>query len=106
MALKRIKRKDGPTDDVLSLRLELRLKSGLLALDKTASLTNSADTLLSTFLSTFKHTGASRAELRLVSEMLPGPFHRSLNSLLLLGILVNEGTDKRPLYKLGSGYRP
>jgi hypothetical protein len=61
-----------------------------------------AQQLLSTFVRHFEHTGASKAELRLVAELPPSTFHRSLSSLLEHGDLINTGTDKRPFYMLAS----
>jgi len=58
-----------------------------------------ADKLLSTFVHHFVHTGASKAELRLVADMPPATFHRALSDVLESGDLVNEGTDKRPFYQ-------
>jgi RecA-family ATPase len=98
--LTRIKRKDGPTDDVLTLRLELRRDSGVVA-DKTATLSNRADELLSAYMSAFSETGATKAELRNAVDMPPATFHRSLNSLIELGVLRNDGSDKRPFYRRG-----
>ena len=99
--LTRDKRKDGPKGDTLTVTLVLTGMSGYLA-DKRAELTNKADTLLSAFMSAFQHTGCSKAELRLVANMPPATFYRSLNSLVNLGLLVNDGTDKRPHYRGGS----
>ena len=104
MTLNRVKRKDGPTDDTLTVQLELRLKSGLLA-DKSADISGAADKLLSAFVSAFSTTGCSKAELRLVAGQPPATFYRSLNSLLSLRLLANDGTEKRPHYKLGSGHQ-
>ena len=96
--LNREKRKDGPVDDTLNVCLQLSGASGYLA-DTRPSLTNSADKLMSVFLSAFSETGASKSELRAVADMAPATFARSLNSLVNLGLLRNEGTDKRPFYR-------
>ena len=57
-------------------------------------------------MSAFAATGATKAELRLVAGMPSATFHRSLNSILSLGILRNTGTDKRPYYLLAKGTQP
>jgi hypothetical protein len=102
MKMTRTKRKDGPLDDALSLHLELRKSSGVVA-DRLTQLTNAADVLLSVYRSAFSATGCTKAELRLAAGMPPSTFHRSLNSLISLGILLNEGTDKRPFYRRPDG---
>jgi hypothetical protein len=99
MQLTRVKRKDGPCDDVVNCRLELRESSGFLA-DTRPGLANKADELLSVFVSAFSETGASKTELRAAADLAPATFHRSLNSLISLGILRNDGTDARPFYRL------
>lgn len=98
MQLTRLKRKDGPTEDVVNTKLELRGASGFLA-DTRPGLANKADELLSVFVSGFSETGASKAELRAAADMAPATFSRSLNSLISLGILRNDGTDTRPFYR-------
>jgi hypothetical protein len=91
----RSKRNDGPEDDTCNLYLELVGMSGLVA-DMERTLTNAADELLSAF----EAAGCTKVELRhTVPDMPNATFHRSLNSLLKLGILYNFGTDKRPFYK-------
>jgi hypothetical protein len=97
VTLERTKRKDGPQEDTLNLYLELVGMSGLVA-DKARTLTNAADTLLSVYMSAFEITGCSMAELRNAAEMKPATFHRSLQSLLKLGILHNVGTPQRAHY--------
>ena len=37
-----------------------------------------------------------------LEEVSGGTFHRALSDLLKSGDLVNEGTDKRPFYRLAS----
>jgi hypothetical protein len=102
MTLTRTKRKDGPLDDVLSLQLELHKSSGTVA-DRLAQLTNAADQPLSAYRSAFSDTGCTKRKLRIVADMAPATFHRSLNSLLSLGILINTGSDKRPFYRRPDG---
>ena len=60
---------------------------------------DSADKLLSAFVHHFAATGATKAELRLVSGMPPSTFHRAVNALVKHGDLINTGTDKQPFYK-------
>jgi AAA domain len=105
VTLTRTKRKDGPQTDVLNGHLQVVGLSGFFA-DKTAELSNAADALLSAFMSAFSATG-TKAELRhTVPDMPPATFHRSLNSLIKLGILRNAGTDKRPFYVRAQAGQP
>jgi AAA domain/Bifunctional DNA primase/polymerase, N-terminal len=97
MTLNRDKRKEGPTEDTIQTRLQLAGMSGFLCGQK-QELTNAADTLMSVYLSAFSNTGATKAELRLAAGMPPATFHRSLNSLIELGLLRNTGTAGRPFY--------
>jgi DNA-binding IclR family transcriptional regulator len=60
---------------------------------------NAADELLSVYMSAFETIGCSKAELRLASDMAPATFHRSLNSLLKLGIHRDAGTKARPFFR-------
>lgn len=102
ITLDREKRKDGPEFDRHTLKLDLIEGTGsaVLGVDRSADMTPRTEQLLSAFLSHFKVTGASKAELRLVAEMAPSTFHRALSDLVESGRLVNVGTDKRPFYKL------
>lgn len=99
--LTRTKRKDGPCDDVLRVRLETdkSMKSGFLVSTRDVDMTGSEDTLMSAFMSTFSATGATKAELRDAAGMPSGSFHRALNRLISKGFLVNQGTDARPFYR-------
>jgi hypothetical protein len=58
---------------------------------------------MSTFVSNFSETGASRAELRKAAAddgmTSSGAFSRALNDLLRRGALINHGTDQRPFYR-------
>jgi hypothetical protein len=47
----------------------------------------------------FGTTGASSTDLREVAGMPKSSFYRALNSLLARGVVFNDGTDKRPLYR-------
>jgi predicted transcriptional regulator len=99
VTLKRTKRKDGPQDDRLTAAFEPVLLSGVLA-DKHADMSNRADDLVRVMSAHFATTGCSMADLRKVADMAPATFHRSLDSLVRLGIVQNTGTDKRPFYLL------
>lgn len=99
MTLKRTKRKDGPLEDTVSLALETVLQSGCIVSSSPLDMRPTATELLSTYLSTFGTIGATKVELRNVSEMVPSTFHRALKDLLTTGRLVNTGTAQRPFYK-------
>lgn len=61
--------------------------------------TDRAQQLLSTFVHHFSETGATKAELKLVSGMSTRTFYRALDDLVKHGELTNIGTDTRPFYK-------
>ncbi|MGY1733909.1 AAA family ATPase [Geodermatophilus sp. SYSU D01045] len=102
MKMSRTKRKGGPREDTLQLRLSQVLDSAVVVSAIGADMTPSADQLMSVFMSAFDSTGASKAELRAAAGMAPATFHRSLNVLLNTGALVNTKTDERPFYKAGA----
>jgi hypothetical protein len=101
MKLTRTKRKDGPTFDQVNLRLADSLDSCVLEDVRGQSQAPSWDRLFQVFVDNFADTGASKAELRDVANLPPASFHRALNALVKAGHLINEGSDSRPLYKLG-----
>jgi len=68
----------------------------------TEKLADSRRLLIGEFLTHFSATGASRAQLKLVSKLTEPTFYRALNDLLKVGALVNSGTDKQPFYKRGT----
>lgn len=68
----------------------------------TENLAESRRLLLGEFLTHFSQTGASRAQLKLVTKLPEATFYRALNDLVKVGALVNEGTDKQPFYKPGA----
>lgn len=103
MRLHRSKRKDGPTPDSLSLRLEsVPGTDSVVVSSGRVDMTPTVEKLMSTFVSTFSESGASKAELRMAVDLQPGSFHRAVNRALRDGLLVNVGTDQRPFYQLGS----
>ncbi|MGY1691996.1 AAA family ATPase [Geodermatophilus sp. SYSU D01105] len=99
--LKRTKRKDGPREDHLQIKLSPVLDSGVIVSALAADIKPNARELMSVFMSAFGATGASKADLRAVADMPPASFHRSLNELVDAGVLVNEGSDARPFYRQG-----
>lgn len=101
LRLSREKRKDGPPDDTLSLRLDTVLDSVVVVSAMGADIKPKSNELLSIFVSSFSATGASKAELRAAANMPPATFHRALNDLLEHGFLINKGSDTRPFYILG-----
>ncbi|WP_326546097.1 AAA family ATPase [Mycolicibacterium sp. ND9-15] len=103
--LNREKRKDGPEADRHELRLDLIEGSGSGTLSAVNLSTwgverpERAERLFATFRHYFSTTGASKSELRKVSDLTDGTFYRALDDLLKCGDLINDGTDKRPFYK-------
>jgi hypothetical protein len=98
--LEREKRKDGRKDDHHQLKLDLvpGTSSAVISVHRGVNKPERADRLLFTFVHHFGGIGASKAELRKVSDMDPATFYRALNDLQKCGDLVNTGTDKRPFY--------
>ncbi|RFU23030.1 AAA family ATPase [Geodermatophilus marinus] len=78
MRLSRTKRKDGPREDQLQVRLNPVLSSGVIVSAIGADMNSNARTLMSAFMSAFGTTGATKADLRNVVDMPPASFHRSL----------------------------
>ncbi|MBB3082946.1 AAA family ATPase [Geodermatophilus sabuli] len=103
MKMSRTKRKDGPREDTLQLKLSPVLDSGVVVSALAADMKPNAQALMSVFMSAFGATGASKADLRNVADLPPASFHRSLNELVSAGALVNEGSDSRPFYRKGEG---
>ena len=102
IVLDREKRKDGPQYDRHELRFDLIEGTGsaVISVHQGVDKPERADKLLSTFVHHFVHTGASKAELRNVADMPPATFHRALGDLLKSRDLINDGTDKRPFYRV------
>ena len=100
--LQRTKRKDGPREDTLQLRLSPVLDSGVIVSAIAADMNAKARDLMSVFMSAFGATGATKADLRAVANLSPASFHRSLNELVEAGALINTGTDARPFYTQGA----
>ncbi len=104
ITLARSKRKDGPRQDVLGLRLERGAEGSCYVHSgrgQDHEMGGSEARLMSAFLSAFDATGATKVELRNVAEMPNGSFHRALSALVKAGRLVNEGSDTRPFYRQG-----
>jgi AAA domain len=97
------KRKDGPDNDRHELKLDLIEGTGsaVISVHRGVDKPVRADKLLSTFVHHFSTTGASKAELRKVAELPDVTFYRAVSDLLESGDLINEGTRKRPFYRLG-----
>jgi hypothetical protein len=103
MKMTRTKRKDGPRDDALELALSPVLDSGVIVSAIASDMNNKARELLSIFMSAFKTTGATKAELRRVATDAgfgSSTFHRSLNQLVNARHLVDNGKQGRPHYVL------
>lgn len=101
--LTRTKRKDGPRDDQLKLGLRLVDGTGSGAIESvqpTLDNAESADKLLSTFVSTFGNRSASKAELRAVAGMPSASFHRGLTSLVKAGLLIETNPGRLASYTL------
>lgn len=103
VALDREKRKDGPETDQHELHLDLIDGTGSGVLSKNPHLgvgiTDRDDRLIATYRHHFSTTGASRADLRRVTEMADTTFYRAVNDLVDRGLLVNTGSDARPFYR-------
>ena len=102
VTLERTKRKDGPELDHHELRFDpiKGTVSGAISVHRGVDKSERGDRLLSTFVQHFSTTGASKADLRRVADMPEGTFYRALNDLLECGDLINDGTTKRPFYRL------
>lgn len=104
ITLDREKRKDGPLHD--SHRLKLSPVDGtvsvILEVSRGGTNHDRADVLLSHFKSHFELTGAYTTQLFEVAGMPKTTFYRALGDLLKRGDLINEGTDKRPFYRLAA----
>lgn len=100
--LERQKRKDGPEHDAHELRIDPVPGTGSagISVHRGGGQTQRADKLLTTFVHHFSTTGASKAELRKVADMPDTTFFRAVSDLVKSGDLINEGTDKRPYYRL------
>lgn len=100
--LNREKRKDGPEHDRHRFKLDSVPGSGSCVISATSGVESSprAEALLATFCHHFSASGASKTELRKVSDLTDGTFYRGLSDLLESGALVNVGTERRPFLKL------
>ena len=103
--LDREKRKDGPKVDIHRLKLDRIEGTGSVVVGKsqvTDGTDSAAEKILSHFVSHFGATGAYATQLRDVVDMPKTTFYRGLSELLKRGDLTNEGTDKRPFYKVAT----
>lgn len=102
--LNREKRKDGPHQDIHTLKLDPIPGTGSCALSVSPPHRHQhrADTLLSHFQSHFTATGATTAQLRDTCDLARATFFRALSDLVKRGDLINTGTDARPFYKLAN----
>ena len=103
ISLTRTKRKDGVTDDRLDLKFVGVDGTGSGVVQYSHSLagsTRSADELYSHFRSHFGFTGATTTQMLKSSGMADSTFYRARQSLLTQRLLINVGTDKRPIYQL------
>lgn len=95
--LARTKRKDGPLDDVVRLRLSVPSADGspVVNADTRTDTSGTAETVLSVFMSAFSETGAMKADLRKACNLAPSSFDRGVNELLKAGLLRRTGTGRR-----------
>jgi len=102
--LNREKRKDGPQVDVHRLKLQPVEGTGsaVISVSRGVEPNDRAEILLSHFKSHFADRGAYTTQLLESSEIPKSTFYRALNDLLKRGDLINEGTDKKPFYKLAT----
>ena len=101
IVLDREKRKDGPRADRHEVKIDPvpGTESCVITLHRGVEKPPRTEALLSTFLHHFSTTGATKSELRAVSDLTEGTFYRALSDLVKSGDLVNEGTAKRPFYR-------
>ncbi|WP_049807045.1 AAA family ATPase [Pseudofrankia inefficax] len=101
----RSKRKEGPREDELTLRLVASADSVTIEshfdLGTDRELAESETRLLKIVRDSFGTTGATGTQLRDVAEMPRTTFYRALNLLVSRGALRNDGTQQRPFYVLG-----
>jgi hypothetical protein len=101
--LTRTKRKDGPQEDMHTFSIQPVTGTDSVVLSSAETINDLADSaqrVLNMFRATFGRTGASLADLRKVMDMANATFHRAVNTLVKSGMLINEGTNKRPFYQL------
>lgn len=105
LTLARTKRKDGPQADTMHLRFHPvpGTSSGVVESQTAVGISHSQGELLSHFRSHFSATGASRSMVRDSLSMSSSTFYRTVNALVSEGMLINEGTDKQPFYRLPGG---
>ncbi len=108
VTLDREKRKDGPESDRHTLKLEPieGTNSGVMKAVSSSTWgverSGRGERLLATFVQNFSTTGASKSELKSVSNMSDGTFYRALDDLVKSGDLINTGSGTRPFYKVVS----
>ncbi|ORB08728.1 hypothetical protein BST30_01955 [Mycobacterium mantenii] len=104
IVLDREKRKDGPEVDIHRLKLEAVEGTGsvIIGVSRAGTTPDRADKLLSHFRSHFGDRGAYTSQLFEGCEMLKSTFYRALSDLQERGEIINEGTDKRPFYKVAT----
>lgn len=101
--MSRTKRKEGPREDTLTLRLARSAESVTVeshfAVGTDRELVKSETQLLKIMWDSFGTTGATGTQLRDTCGLSKSTYYRALNSLLSKGALTNQGSDARPLYK-------
>lgn len=104
IALDREKRKDGPQDDRLYLKLDMvpGTDSAVIGAHPGVGTTDRVGKLLTIFDAHFGTTGATKSELReaaLQAGMANTTYYRAIDDLVRRGDIKNTGTDARPFYK-------
>jgi hypothetical protein len=101
VVVNREKRKDGPQQDEHRLGLDPieGTESCVISRHREVARPDRAEKLLATFRQHFATSGASKTELRKVSDLSDGSFYRAVNDLLKSCDLINHGTDLRPFYR-------
>ena len=69
---------------------------------RTAETTKSEDRILEVMRDAFETTGATPTQLTEVSGIARASVYRAVNGLVIKGMLINSGTDKRPFYVLSN----
>ena len=100
------KQKDAPEFDPFLLQLVEYGPSAVLSsqneVRRTAETTKSEDRILEVMRDAFETTGATPTQLTEVSGIARASVYRAVNGLVIKGMLINSGTDKRPFYVLSN----
>lgn len=104
LVLKCTKQKDAAPFEPIRLAIRPVAESAVLVshglMGQADDLVRSETTVLAALRDNFGTTGASNTDLREVAGVARSSYYRAVNSLVAKGAVRNEGTDKRPHWKL------